>query len=159
MTGWVVVGRPMRSVVQRVRYARVAVDGETIASIGRGLCALVGVGGEDTESDAVQLADRLVDLRIFSDPEGRMNLSLADLGGSLLAVSQFTLYGDTRRGRRPSFICAKPGEAAKVLFDRCCQRARERGIDVQTGRFGAHMEVELLNDGPVTLLVDTERRF
>jgi len=149
----------MRSVVQRVRYAKVTVDGETIGSIGKGLCALVGVGREDTESDAVQLADRLVDLRVFSDLEGRMNLSLTEIGGALLAVSQFTLYGDTRRGRRPSFISAKSGESAELLFDRFCQRARDRGITVQTGRFGAHMDVELLNDGPVTLLIDTERRF
>jgi len=145
----------MRAVVQRVSRASVVVDGEVVGKIARGLCVLVGVGKQDSDKDAEQLADKIVGLRIFEDDAGKMNRALADVGGSLLCVSQFTLFGDVSRGRRPSFGEAMEPETAKRLFERLCDACRARGVPVETGRFRAHMDVELVNDGPVTLLLDT----
>lgn len=149
----------MRAVVQRVRSARVTVAGEAVAAMGPGLLALVGVGHEDGESQADELARRVANLRVFPDGEGRMNRSLLDGAGTLGIVSQFTLMGDARKGRRPSFVEAAPPEQAEPLIARLVEAARALGLEVVTGRFGAHMEVSLVNDGPVTLLLDTERRF
>jgi len=146
-------------VVQRVRHARVEVDGEEVSSMGEGLLALVGVGREDTDADAAGLARKLVHLRIFADAEGRMNRSLLETGGTLGVVSQFTLYGDARQGRRPSYTAAAPPEPARALVDAVVAEARSLGAPVVTGRFQAMMEVSLLNDGPVTLLLDTQGGF
>jgi D-tyrosyl-tRNA(Tyr) deacylase len=145
----------MRAVVQRVSRASVRVEGEVVGRIARGLCVLVGVGKHDGEKDAEQLADKLVGLRIFEDDAGKMNRALAEVSGSLLCISQFTLFADVSRGRRPSFGEAMEPEAAKRLFERFCEACRARGVPVETGRFRAHMDVELVNDGPVTLLLDT----
>jgi D-tyrosyl-tRNA(Tyr) deacylase len=146
----------MRAVVQRVSRASVTVDGAVVGRITRGLCVLVGVGKDDTDEDAAALADKLVGLRIFEDDAGKMNRALPEIGGALLCISQFTLFADTSRGRRPSFIGAmEPGEAQR-LFERVCEAARGRGVPVETGRFRAHMDVELVNDGPVTLWLDTK---
>jgi D-tyrosyl-tRNA(Tyr) deacylase len=145
----------MRAVVQRVSRASVAVDAEVVGVIERGLCVLIGVGKLDTERDAEDLAEKLVGLRIFEDDAGKINRALADVGGALLLISQFTLFGDTSRGRRPSFVDAMEPEGAKRLFERVCEACRARGVKVETGRFRAHMDVELVNDGPVTLLLDT----
>ena len=149
----------MRAVVQRVARARVAVSGETVAEIGHGLCVLVGVGRSDRRADACGLADKVIGLRIFEDDHGKMNRNLLDVGGSLMAVSQFTLYGDARRGRRPSFIEAMEPERASEYFETFCQSCRAGGARVESGRFRAHMLVELVNDGPVTVLLDTAKRF
>ena len=124
-----------------------------------GLLALVGVAGDDGVADACELARKLVHLRVFADEQGRMNRSLLDMGGTLGVVSQFTLLGDARQGRRPSFVAAAPGEVAEPLIDRLVEAAREEGVRVVTGRFGAHMDVSLVNVGPVTLLLDTRRTF
>lgn len=149
----------MRSVVQRVKRARVTVDGEEIGAIAVGLCCFIGIGMEDVEADAVTLSDKLVDLRVFEDDSAKMNRSVLDIGGQILLVSQFTLFGDTRRGRRPSFTAAMEPVAAEALFLRVCARVRERGVAIAMGRFRADMQVEILNDGPVTLLVDTAKQF
>ncbi len=148
----------MRLVIQRVSEARVVVDGEVVGEIGRGLLVLVGVHREDTEQDAVYLADKTVNLRIFEDEPGKMNKSLLDVGGGVLAVSQFTLYGDVRKGRRPSFIHAAPPERAQPLFQRYVEALRKHLERVETGRFGAKMLVHLVNDGPVTLIVEHPER-
>ena len=145
----------MKAVIQRVRHASVVVDGKTVGEIGPGLLVLLGVGRDDTEEDARYVARKVAELRIFSDPQGKFNLALGDVGGSILLVSQFTLYADTRKGRRPSFISAATPELAEALVARCAQLLREAGIVVETGRFGAHMDVSLLNDGPVTIILDT----
>ncbi len=142
----------MRAVVQRVTRASVSVAGEVVGAIGPGLCVLVGVGKDDAEADAGALADKVTGLRVFSDDAGKMNRSLLDVGGALLAVSQFTLYGDVRKGRRPSFGEAMEPEAANRLFERFVAACRAR-----TGRFRTHMLVELASDGPVTILIDTEK--
>ena len=147
----------MRAVVQRVTRAQVTVEGEVTGSIDAGLCVLVGVGRDDTETDATTLADKVARLRIFEDEAGKMNLSLLDVGGALLAVSQFTLYGDTSRGRRPSFVAAMEPGRAEQLFECFCTAAKNLGVTVATGRFRTHMSVSLVNDGPVTLLLDTGR--
>ena len=144
--------------VQRVAYASVEVDDERVGTIGTGLCVFVGVGHDDQPSDAELLADRVIDLRIFEDDQGKMNLSLADTAGAMLVVSQFTLMADTRRGRRPSFVAAAAPESAAPLVQRLVEHARARRIDVATGKFGARMRVELANDGPVTLLLDTREQ-
>ena len=149
----------MRAVVQRVREARIEVGGEQVASMASGLLALVGVARGDDEKAALELARRLVQLRIFEDEAGRMNLSLLDSGGALGIVSQFTLFGDTRSGRRPSFGEAAPAEQAEPLLEVVVAAARAEGVAVVTGRFRAHMEVFLVNDGPVTLMLDTAKRF
>jgi D-tyrosyl-tRNA(Tyr) deacylase len=149
----------VRAVVQRVSRAAIRVDAEEVARLERGLLALVGVGRADDEAAAAELARRMVELRVFEDAEGRMNRSLLEVGGTLGVVSQFTLHGDARRGRRPSFTEAAEPARAAALLDVLVARARELGAPVVTGRFRAHMQVELVNDGPVTILLDTERRF
>lgn len=145
----------MRAVVQRVSQAEVTVAGERVGSIASGLCVLVGVGREDDEAAASSLADKVVKLRIFEDEGGKMNRSVLEAGGELLAVSQFTLYGDTSKGRRPSFMLAMEPGRAEQLFDLFCDACRKLGARVETGRFRTHMSVSLVNDGPVTLLLDT----
>ena len=149
----------MRAVVQRVQQASVRVDDVCIASMGEGLLALVGVGVEDTASDASELARKLVHLRVFRDAEGRMNRSLLETGGTLGVVSQFTLLGDVRKGRRPSFASAAQPEVAEPLVAEVVSVAEALGVTVVTGRFQAAMQVALVNDGPVTVLVDTQKRF
>jgi D-tyrosyl-tRNA(Tyr) deacylase len=149
----------MRAVVQRVKQARVDVEGRTVGEIGQGLLIFLGVGGEDSEKDADQLAGKIVHLRIFSDEKDLMNLSLAEIGGAALVVSQFTLWGDCRKGRRPSFTRAAPPETAKALYEHFISLVRGKGVRVATGEFQAMMEVHLVNDGPVTLLLDTARTF
>jgi len=144
----------VRAVVQRVSWARVRVGGETVGEIGPGLLVLVGVAAGDAPADAAALAEKLSGLRIFPDDEGRMNRSVAEARGAVLVVSQFTLLGDLRRGRRPSFTEAAPPELAEPLVDRLVERLRRAGLPCATGRFRAHMEVELLNDGPVTLVLE-----
>jgi D-tyrosyl-tRNA(Tyr) deacylase len=146
----------MRSVVQRVTWARVRVDGEVVGEIGPGLCALVGVTHGDDEAVAARLADKLWHLRVLDDAAGVMNRSLAEAGGGILVVSQFTLYGDTSRGRRPSWIDAARPEQAEPLVEAVVARLRVLGAEVATGRFRTHMLVELENDGPVTVVVDVD---
>jgi len=149
----------MRAVVQRVSQAAVEVAGERIAEMTQGLLVLVGVGIRDEPKDAQELARKIVGLRIFEDEEGKMNRSLLDVDGTLGLVSQFTLWGDVRKGRRPSFGEAAQSEAANVLFEKVVSDARELGVPVITGRFGATMNVSLVNSGPVKILLDTERSF
>jgi len=146
----------MRVVLQRVSRAAVAADGEIVASIGRGLLVLVGIAPGDTQDEAGRLARKCVQMRIFSDDAGRFNLSLLDVAGEALVVSQFTLLADTRRGRRPNFTGAATPETAEPLVETFVAEIRNSGIQVQTGRFGAKMAVELVNDGPVTIVVDSE---
>jgi len=145
--------------VQRVSSARVEVAGKTVGSIGKGLLAFVGVARDDVDDDARTTATKISGLRVFNDDDGQMNRSLLEAGGSILAVSQFTLYGDVRKGRRPSFVDAAPGESAQGLFDRVVDLLRRDGIAVETGVFGASMQVELTNDGPVTILIDSRKTF
>ena len=149
----------MRAVIQRVSSASLSVGAEEIFSMGEGLVALVGVGTEDTPAAAADLARRIVHLRIFEDECERMNRSLIDVGGTLAVVSQFTLFGDARKGRRPSYVRAAPAELAAPLVDAVAEAAREQGVTVVTGRFQARMEVALVNSGPVTILLDTEKSF
>ena len=149
----------MRAVVQRVSRAKVTVAREITGEIGRGMLVLLGVGHEDTESGAEYLADKIVGLRIFEDDAGKMNRSVAEVGGAVLAVSQFTLYGDVRRGKRPSFDDAARPEMARTLYERFVSRVRASGLRCETGRFQEMMEVELVNDGPVTILLDSEKLF
>ncbi len=146
----------MRVVVQRVSRASVSVDGETVGSIGRGLVALVGVAEGDGEEEALRLARKCAEMRIFADAEGKFNLSLLDVGGEALVVSQFTLLADVRRGRRPSFVGAAAPERAEPLVEAFAGAMRDAGVRTQTGRFGAMMAVELVNDGPVTIVLDSE---
>ena len=145
----------MRCVIQRVTQASVTVEGETVGRIGPGFMVLIGVSVDDTDKDVRYMSEKVPNLRIFEDDEGKMNRSLLDVGGAILAVSQFTLYGDTRKGRRPSWIHAAPGPEAEPLVDAVVRGLRARGIEVATGEFGAMMQVELVNDGPFTVLVDT----
>ena len=145
----------MKAVLQRVKRASVTVEGQIVGQIGQGILILLGVEQGDSEADARQLADKTVDLRIFDDPQGKINLSLADVHGSLLVVSQFTLLGDCRKGRRPSFIHAAPPELAEKLYETFVAAAGVRGIPVATGKFRAMMDVELVNDGPVTLILES----
>lgn len=147
----------MRAVVQRVSRAAVAVGDEITGRIGHGLLVLIGVSNRDIEADAIYLAEKILNLRIFEDADEKMNLSLLDVGGELLVVSQFTLYGDTRRGRRPSFIDAAVPEEANRLYEFFVAEARKRVAKVETGRFQAMMDVELVNDGPVTIILDSEK--
>lgn len=148
----------MRAVVQRVKRSSVSVDGKVVGEIGPGLLVLLGVHGRDTEAEMSWMINKIIGLRIFSDVEGKMNRSLTDIDGALLVVSQFTLYGDASKGRRPSFVEAAPPEIAVPLYEKFCDQARARGIKVATGEFGAMMDVELVNDGPVTLVIDTPRK-
>ncbi|MDA0590845.1 MAG: D-aminoacyl-tRNA deacylase [Planctomycetota bacterium] len=149
----------MRAVVQRVSSASVTVDGEITGEIKRGFLVLLGVGEDDTDDDVVYLAGKVVGLRVFEDDAGKMNLTLADVGGAVLAVSQFTLFGDCRKGRRPSFISAARPEKANSLYEAFVAEIRGQGIAAETGRFQAHMDVSLVNDGPVTLLIDSRKTF
>jgi D-tyrosyl-tRNA(Tyr) deacylase len=149
----------MRAVVQRVSRAKATVAGEITGHIGHGLLVLLGVGHEDTEAGADYLADKIVGLRIFEDDAGKMNRSVAEVGGAVLAVSQFTLYGDVRKGKRPSFDDAARPEMARTLYERFVSRVRASGLRCETGRFQEMMEVELVNDGPVTILLDSEKTF
>ena len=135
-------------------------DGQVVGAIGRGLCALIGVGRHDTPEDAIWLSNKLAECRIFRDEQDKMNRSIKDVGGSVLAISQFTLYGDMRKGRRPSFGDAMDPSEAQPLFDRLCEHLRsEHSLPVQLGQFGANMQVETINDGPVTLLLDSKKQF
>lgn len=147
----------MRLVVQRVIRASVRIGDETVGQIGSGSLVLVGIGRGDTDAVVDRMADKLVGLRYFTDAQGRTNVAIEEAGGELLVVSQFTLYADVRRGRRPGFTPAAPPEEANPLVDRLTSRLRERGLNVATGRFGAEMAVELVNDGPFTLILDSER--
>lgn len=149
----------MRAVVQRVSCAKVTVEKEITGEIGKGLLILLGVSTEDSEKDAEYLLEKSLNLRIFEDAEDKMNLSLLDISGELLIVSQFTLYGDVRKGRRPSFIKAAPPEKANALYEYFVAAARKQIANVQTGRFQAMMDVELINSGPVTILLDSEKQF
>jgi D-tyrosyl-tRNA(Tyr) deacylase len=149
----------MRAVVQRVGEASVSVDGAVVGSIDRGLLVLLGVGREDAESDTAYLAEKIVHLRVFSDAEGLMNLSVKDVAGSLLVVSQFTLYGDCRRGRRPGYSEAAPPELAERLYRAFVDAVAARGVTVAEGVFRAMMDVRLVNEGPVTILLDSHKRF
>lgn len=149
----------MRAVVQRVSRAKVTVGGEITGEVGKGLLVLLGVSVRDTEKDAAYLVEKVLNLRIFEDAEEKMNLSLLDISGELLVVSQFTLYGDVTRGRRPSFIDAAPPERANHLYEAFVAEAGKQIDNVQTGRFQAMMDVELVNDGPVTILLDSEKTF
>lgn len=148
----------MRVVLQRVSRAAVRVEGKAIAEIGKGFLILVGVKAGDLEKDAEYLAEKCWGLRVFEDGEGKMNLALSEVGGSVLAVSQFTLYGDCRKGRRPSFTDAAPPEMGERLYLHFVSQLRESGLQVQTGKFGAKMEVDLTNDGPVTFVLDSEHK-
>jgi D-tyrosyl-tRNA(Tyr) deacylase len=149
----------MRAVVQRVSEASVRVDGRTVSRIGSGLAVLLGVAPQDGEAEADYMADKIAGLRIFGDPEGRMNLSVGDCGGAVLLVSQFTLYGDCRKGRRPSFTGAAGPAEAEALYELTARKLKERGLSVETGVFRAHMELALVNDGPVTVLLDSQKAF
>lgn len=149
----------MRAVVQRVTRAQVTVNEEVVGRIEAGLCVLVGVAAGDADPDARSLAEKVVGLRIFEDDDGKMNRSVLDTGGGVLAISQFTLLGDVRRGKRPSFSAAMEPARARELFDAFCAASKSLGVHVESGRFREHMQVELVNDGPVTLLIDTQRAF
>ena len=149
----------MRCVVQRVLSASVTVEGETVGAIGPGLLALIGVSSEDGPADVKYIADKVMHLRIFDDENGVMNRSVLDAGGSILAVSQFTLYGDARGGRRPSYFQAAGPEMANEFYERAVAAWRSQGIHVETGRFRTEMKVSLVNDGPVTILLDSEKAF
>ncbi|HEX4004324.1 MAG TPA: D-aminoacyl-tRNA deacylase [Candidatus Acidoferrales bacterium] len=149
----------MRIVLQRVTRARVTIEGRVTGEIGPGLVALMAVGREDSSSTAASMAEKIVNLRIFNDEQGKMNHSLLDTAGAILAVSQFTLYGDARGGRRPSFILAAPPQQGKALYEEFVAALRSLGVRVETGVFQAHMSVELANDGPVTILLDSSKLF
>lgn len=149
----------MRAVLQRVSRARVVVDGNIDGEIGPGLVVLIAVGRDDTDSTAVFMAEKIVNLRIFNDDQGKMNRSVLDSGGAILAVSQFTLYGDARGQRRPSFMQAAPPEKGKALYEEFVRALKALGVRVETGVFQAHMSVELANDGPVTILLDSDKLF
>jgi D-tyrosyl-tRNA(Tyr) deacylase len=149
----------MRAVVQRVSRAQVAVDGEIVGEIGRGLLVLLGVTHADNKADADYLADKIAGLRIFEDGNGKMNLDITAVSGGILVVSQFTLYGDVRRGKRPSFDAAAAPQRARQLYEYFVERIRAAGLPCQTGRFQEMMQVELVNDGPVTILLDSAKAF
>ena len=149
----------MRAVVQRVSRASVLVDGQVTGAIESGLMVLLGVGREDTPEDAASIAEKIAHLRIFEDEQGKMNRSLLDTGGAALLVSQFTLYGDARKGRRPGFDQAAPPEKANALYEECVRALRALSVRVETGVFRAHMAVKLVNDGPVTILLDSAKLF
>jgi D-tyrosyl-tRNA(Tyr) deacylase len=149
----------MRAVVQRVSRAQVAVNQKIVGKIGRGLLVLLGVAQADSEVDAEYLADKIVGLRIFEDENGKMNLDAASIGGQILVVSQFTLYGDVRRGKRPSFDAAAPPDRARQLYEYFVERIRATGISCETGQFQEMMQVELVNEGPITILLDSSKMF
>jgi D-tyrosyl-tRNA(Tyr) deacylase len=149
----------MRAVVQRVSRAEVRVEGATIGRIARGFCVLLGAADDDGDDDVAWMAEKIAGLRVFADDNGQMNLALAEVGGAVLVISQFTLYGDCRKGRRPSFVKAARPELAEPLYEKLVAALRAGGLPVETGRFRAMMDVELVNDGPVTLLLDSKRTF
>lgn len=149
----------MRAVFQRVKRASVTAEGREISSIGRGALVLLGVGKDDTEKDALYMAEKLAGLRVFPDDTGRMQLSLVDVAGQVLVVSQFTLYGDVKKGKRPGFDGAAPPEKGEELYEKVIEFLRAMGLEVKTGKFGAHMDVELVNDGPVTILISSKKEF
>ncbi len=149
----------MRAVVQRVASANVKVEGKIVGQIERGFLVLLGVGTDDVDADAVMLAEKIAGLRVFEDDAGKMNLALNDVGGEMLVVSQFTLFGDCRKGRRPSFVEAARPEKAELLYETFVAEVRGQGLHVETGRFQTHMDVSLINDGPVTLLLDSRKAF
>ena len=149
----------MKALVQRVSQASVTVDGEVVGKIGSGLVVLIGVAAEDTEKDVSYLVDRVAQLRIFSDDAGKFNISALETGGEMLLISQFTLLADTRKGRRPSFTEAAPPQQAESLFNLFVERMRSTGLKVETGRFQAHMLVEIHNDGPVTIMLDSKEKL
>lgn len=149
----------MRAVVQRVRESSVTVDKKIVGEIGHGLMVLLGIEEDDSESEIPTMVKKIIDLRIFNDSDGKFNLSLLDIGGSVLVISQFTLLGDCRKGRRPSFVKAARPETAIPLYEGVLEGLRQAGVTVASGVFGAHMNVHLINDGPVTLLIDTKKTF
>lgn len=149
----------MRAVVQRVTSSKVVVDGDVVGSIDKGLNILIGISNEDTEEDLKYIKDKVINLRIFEDENFKMNKSLLDINGDILAISQFTLYGDCRKGRRPNFMAALGGEEAKKLYDKFIVMLKESGLKVETGIFGADMKVDIQNDGPVTILLDSKKNF
>jgi len=149
----------MRVVVQRVTSSKVVVDNKVVGEINKGLNLLIGFSKEDTDEDLLYLKDKIVNLRIFEDDNEKMNLSLLDVKGDILAISQFTLYGDCRKGRRPNFMEAEGGDRAKALYERFVELLRETNLKVETGEFGAHMKVDILNDGPVTIILDSKKNF
>ena len=149
----------MRAVVQRVTYSNVKVDGNIVGEINRGFNVLIGISKEDTEEDMKYIKDKLINLRVFEDENNKMNLSLSDIQGELLIISQFTLYGDVRKGRRPNFMIALGGNEAKVFYDKFIESMKETGLKIETGIFGADMKVDIKNDGPVTILLDSSKNF
>lgn len=149
----------MRGVLQRVKSASVTVDGRKISQIGPGILLLLGITDTDTEKDVAYVCEKTINMRIFPDEEGKLNKSVREAGGSVLLVSQFTLYGDARKGRRPSFIRAAGAPVSRPLYESACRYFEEQGVSLATGEFGADMQVELINDGPVTILLDSERMF
>lgn len=149
----------MRAVVQRVKQAGVSVEGKEVSRIQKGHLVLLGVGQGDTREDLEYLAEKIVNLRVFEDAQGKMNLSLKEINGQVLVVSQFTLYGDCRKGRRPSFTSAAAPEMAEAFYEEFCKILSQQGVPVEKGVFGAHMEIDLINDGPVTLILDSKKTF
>lgn len=149
----------MRAVVQRVTHSKVEVDQAIVGEIEQGVCVLLGIGDEDTMEDVKYMADKIINLRIFEDNEGKMNLSLLDIGGKILAISQFTLFGDCRKGKRPSFIKAAKPDVANDLYEKFIEVNKEKGVKIEKGKFQADMMVTILNDGPVTLLIDSKKEF
>lgn len=149
----------MRAVVQRVKKSRVIVEGRLVGEINKGFNVLLGISKDDTIEDLKYIKDKIINLRVFEDENDKMNLSLLDIKGDILAISQFTLYGDCRKGRRPNFMNAMGGDEAKALYEEFVKMLKESGLKVETGEFGAHMNVEIENDGPVTILLDSKREF
>lgn len=149
----------MRAVVQRVTSSKVMVDGKIVGSINKGINVLIGISCDDNEGDLKYIKDKIINLRIFEDENFKMNKSLMDIGGEMLVISQFTLYGDCRKGRRPNFMAALGGEESKKLYDKFILMLKEHGIKVETGIFGADMKVDIQNDGPVTILLDSKKNF
>ena len=149
----------MRAVIQRVSRASVTVDGAVVGAIERGLLVFLGVGKDDTQKGIDFVADKIAHLRIFEDTEGKMNLSVTDIGGKVLLISQFTLFGDCRKGRRPDFTAAGPPDMAKRLYEQTIETIKAKAVPVQTGVFAAHMDIEAVNDGPVTLILDSKKEF
>lgn len=149
----------MRAVVQRVKKSRVIVEGRIVGEVNKGFNVLLGISKEDTIEDLKYIKDKIINLRVFEDENDKMNLSLLDIKGDILAISQFTLYGDCRKGRRPNFMNAMGGDEAKALYEEFVKMLKESGLKVETGEFGAHMNVEIENDGPVTILLDSKKEF